>query len=164
MEYNIVTSLRINNEIKKCKYYKISLGFISSDRKPNHQVKLNELDNFAYFYNKKYKTTIYGQGLIGDISFYTDHNIKEHKIKVYYDRDEYIFDFDYKKCQETSIESYLGFIIKEIETKRKTEIIKEEILEEAPKGNYMKVINTPWDVTYDDILAYNEAVKNGLIK
>jgi hypothetical protein len=31
------------------------------------------------------------------------------------------------------------------------------------KGDYMKVIKTPWAVTQEDILAYAEAKKNGLI-
>ena len=163
MEFNIVTSLRINNEIKKSKYYQVSLGHIITDM--NNRGALNTQDNFASYYFKKNKHSIFGQGIIGDISFYTDHYIREDKMLIYFDKDEYKYDFDFALCNEKGISSYLGLIIKEIEDKRKeqTEKIINDLNEMPAKGDYMKVIKTPWAVTQEDILAYAEAKKNGLI-
>ena len=56
--------------------------------------KLSNKDDFAFYYNNMYKTTIYAQGSIGNIKFYTDHFIKDDKVAFYYDKEEFIFDFD----------------------------------------------------------------------
>ena len=112
--YNIVTSPFIISEIKKCKYYKVNLGLVSTIDKNGHRV-LNENDKFGYFYNSQYKTTIYMQGTIGDISFYIDHYIKDEVLAVYYNSEEFIIPFDKPLLVEKGIEFYLGSIFKKIE-------------------------------------------------
>lgn len=172
MEYNIVTNYKIIQEAKKYKHYKVSLGYSSTTKNGDNRV-LNEKDKFAYFYNKRYNTTIYGQGYIGDISFYTDHFIKNDVLAIYADFEEFIFDFQPDLCNEKGIEWYLGSLFMKIEEQlaKENEIVKERTIkiEENKDGNPYKLVKghpdyNPGNVTFEDVKAYKEAQRQGKIK
>jgi hypothetical protein len=157
MEYNIVTNYKIIQETKKYKHYKVSLGYSSSVDIGDGVKVLSDKDKFAFFYNKRYKTTIYGQGIIGNINFYTDHYIKEDVVAIYFGEQEFIFDFDFNKAKEKGIEWYLGSFLKKIheEIGVKETIIKEE----ASVGNPDAISQNPGRVTWADIVAFNNKKK-----
>ena len=168
MEYNIVTNYRIIQEAKRYPHYTVSLGFSATlaDPKDATRRNYNEKDKFALFYNKRYKTTIYGQGYIGDISFYTDHYIKDDVVAIYYNFEEFIFNFDIQMCQLKGIEWYLGSLFKQIDEQRERKKNEEIAQTETPVGNPYKLVPghpqyNPGSVTFDDIKAYNEAKRLG---
>lgn len=166
-DINIVTNDRIIEEIKKYKHFVVSLGYANTvDINSNRT--LSEKDQFAFFYNKRYKTTIFGQGIIGNISVYKDFYIKEDQLAIYFDKQEFIFDFDWSMYREKGIEWYLGHLLKEIEYKLDKEKQKKEE-EKKSTGNPYKLVPghphyNPGSVTFDDIKAYKEAKRTGLIK
>ncbi len=164
MEYNIVSSLNIINEIKTYKNFVVSLGYSNYTGNLEEKV-LNDKDRFAYFYNTKYKTTIYGCGYIGNINFYRDSYITNNQIAIYFNKEEYVFEWDSKLAKEKGIEWFLGHLLKKIDEEIKgKEEIKEQKLEGAIKmGDPYKVINNPGSVTFEDIRAYQEAKRKGLI-
>ena len=95
--YNIVTNYKINQIFKSgSKYFKLNLGLSSTSPNSAGDRVFNDKDDFAFFYNTTYQTTIQAQGSIGNIKFYTDHYIKLDQIAFYYDKEEFIFEFDYK--------------------------------------------------------------------
>jgi hypothetical protein len=156
MAYNIVTNFKIINEFKKrSRYFKINLGIVNTVDKNGNRI-LNDKDNFANFYNTSYKTTIFGQGNIGDIKFYLDHYIKEDVMAVYYNEEEFIFDFDKKMIEEKGVDFFIGHIIKTIETDYSERLKEAEIKKAEPKpvGDADKLNNNPGQVTYADIKAY----------
>jgi hypothetical protein len=159
MGMHIVTNFQIINEMKKSQYYRLSLGLVATVEK-NGSRTYNDKDRFSWFYNNKYKTTIYGQGNIGDIRFYTDHYIKDMVLAVYFgdNFEEFIFDFDIQMINSKGIDFYLGHILKEVETKYEELIKNNELkkLEEKPKGDASKILNNPGSVTYEDLKAYME--------
>lgn len=170
MEWNIVTNYKIISEAKKYKYYKVNLGFAST-RQQNETRIFSDKDNFAYFYNTRYNTTIYSQGSIGDIKFYTDHYIREDVVAIYYEQEEFIFNFDWKLCNEKGIEWYFGSLLKNVEEQMEKETIKESENKpiEKPIGNPYKLVPghkdyNPGSVTFEDLAAYKEAQMKGLIK
>jgi hypothetical protein len=165
MEYNIVSNLRLNQLIKQgSKYYTVQLGLATTkidqagDRQPNRD------DQFAFVYSQYYKTNVHGQGFIGNIRFYTDHQIKDDVLIFYYEREEFIFEWDPIKIREKGIDSFLGGCIKNIETeyKERIERAKEESRkaeEEAKKpqkkeGDPNRIFENPGAVSYDDLKAY----------
>jgi len=173
-EINIVTNYRIIQEFKKYKNFTVSLGYSSTTKNGDNRV-LNEKDKFAFFYNKRYNTTIYGQGCMGQkISVYTDHFIKGNQIAIYYDFEEFIFDFQWDVCREKGIEWYLGSLLKQIEEQLEKEKEKERErksikIEERQGGNPYKLVPghpeyNPGSVTFEDVKAYKEAQRQGLIK
>jgi len=159
-EYNIVTKYSINQKFKtKSKYYQINLGYSSTTETNSGDRILNDKDDFAYFYNTRYKTTVQAQGKIGDISFYTDHYILDDKIAFYVDRDEFIFDFDPKIVDEKGVDFYLGHLLKKIHTEQERlsdEKNQKERKEEEKKnlGTPDKLSINPGNVTYADLKAY----------
>ena len=112
MAYNVVTNSLIVNEVKKCRYFRTNLGLVTTIDKSGNRV-FNEKDKFSYFYNTQYRTTIYAQGNVGDIKFYTDHFIKDPMMVVYYgdNNEEFIFDVDLKFLSDKGIDFYLGHIL-----------------------------------------------------
>lgn len=158
MSYNIVTKYSINQIFKsKSKYFKVNLGYSSTKEISNGDRQLNEQDDFAFFYNNLYKTTIQAQGSIGNISFYSDHYILEDKIAFYYNKEEFIFDFDEKLVTEKGIDFYLGHLIKTINEEYKQRVDKEEKVKEEQKnttGVSNKILENPGNVTYADLKAY----------
>lgn len=158
MAYNIVTNLKVILEVKKCRYFKVNLGLSSTvERKNSDDRVLNDKDKFSHYYNTQYKTTIYGQGNIGDIKFYVDHYIKDDVMAVYYNTEEFIFDFDSAMVKEKGIEHYLGHILKNIETEHEERLKAAEekkVEAEKRKANPNLISDNPGLVTYDDIKAY----------
>ena len=109
-----------------------------------------------------YRTTIYGQGNIGNIFIYIDLYIKEDKIAFYFDKEEFIFDFDEKMVNEKGVDFYLGHLIKTIETEHQERLIKkQETIEEQKKevGDANKIFDNPGNVKYADLKAYMEKIR-----
>jgi len=157
MSYNVVTSSKIMKEIKKSKYFKVNLGIVNTIDKNGNRI-LNDRDKFAYFYNSNYKTTIMAQGYIGDIKFYVDYYIQADVLAFYYNYEEFIFDFDWEMYREKGIDSYLGHLIKKLETEYQDKLKEAEKKKEEPKRtpNPDLIMKNPGAVTYDDIKAYLE--------
>lgn len=163
MEVNIVTNMGIISEIKKSKYFQSNLGYVSTLDKNGKRV-FNDKDKFSITYNSNYKTTIYAQGKIGNIRFYNDYYIVDKLIGVYLGDsfEEFVVDFDSQKLREKGIDGYLGFILKECESKYE-ELIKNNELkkkEEKPKGNPDMISMNPGNVSWEDLKAYMEKLRN----
>jgi hypothetical protein len=157
MKHNMVTNSSVLQEIKKCRHFVLNLGMASTADKGGNRV-LSDKDRFAHAYNTQYKATIYAQGYIGDIRFYTDHYILEPVIAVYFgdEYSEFIFSVNYDIIKEKGIDFYLGSILKEVETKyaEKMKEIKEHKEEPKKDGNPDIVGMNPGSVTQADIKAY----------
>jgi hypothetical protein len=157
MQVNIVTNFQILQEIKKSIYFQVNLGFIPTVEK-NGQRVFNDQDKFSQVYNGNYKTTIYAQGKIGNIRFYTDHYIQDPIMGVYYGDtfEEFVVDFDNKLLREKSIDGYLGYIIKTVEEQYDEKVKANELrkVEEKPKGNSSNILNNPGNVNYEDLKEY----------
>lgn len=153
--FNIVTNQKVVDEIKRCKYFKMNLGMVATVEKSGERV-YNEKDKFSHFYNTQYKTTIYMKGNVGDIVFYLDHYIKEDVLAVYYNTEEFIFNFDQKMISEKGVEFYLGHIIKTLETEHEERLkaAEEKKIETKKPANPSVVINNPGAVSFDDLKAY----------
>jgi len=168
MKYNIVTNRKISDIFKyKSRYYKVNLGVVSTIESKSGDRTLNTLDDFAFFYNNMYRTTIYGQGNIGNIFIYIDLYIKEDKIAFYFDKEEFIFDFDEKMVNEKGVDFYLGHLIKTIETEHQERLIKkQETIEEQKKevGDANKIFANPGNVKYADLKAYMEKIRLDRLK
>jgi hypothetical protein len=165
MGINIVTNYHIVNVMKSSRYFRVNLGLVPTVEK-NGRRELNEKDSFARYYNTMYKTTIYGQGNIGDIKFYTDHYIRDMVLAVYYgeNMEEFIFDMDDSFVREKGVDAYIGKILKECDERyeelKRLDALKK--LEEKPKGDATKIINNPGSVSYEDLKAYlDEKRKQG---
>ena len=156
---NIVTNFQLITQIKTSRYFRVSLGLIPTIEK-NGSRKYNDNDRFSFFYNNSYNTTIYGQGNVGNIKFYTDHYITDNVLAVYYDEnfEEFIFDFDFVMLKEKGIDFYLGHILKESELKYEEKKKNDELkkIEEKPVGNPDLILQNPGVVSYADIQAYME--------
>jgi hypothetical protein len=153
---NIVTNYQILQEFKKSQYYKVNLGIVPTIEK-NGTRKFNDNDQFAFNYNSNYNTTIYGQGNIGSIKFYTDHYITDPIFAVYsLDFEEFIFDFDPIMLRDKGIDKYLGFIIKTVEEQYDERVAANELKkkEEKPKGNAENIFSNPGNVNYEDLKEY----------
>jgi hypothetical protein len=165
MEYNIVTNYNLNQKIKYgSKFYTVQLGLATTkidqagDRQPNRD------DQFAFVYSQYYKSQVLSQGFIGNIKFYTDHQIKDNVLIFYYDREEFIFDWDELKVKAKGVDSFLGGCIKKIETEYEERIQKakeekkkaeEEALNKTkPVGDPTKIFSNPGAVSYEDLKAY----------
>jgi hypothetical protein len=155
MTYNIVTNYKITTELKKCRYFRVNLGLASTMDKNGDRI-LNDKDNFAFFYNNQYKTTIYAQGNIGSIRIYIDHFIQEDLVAFYYNTEEFIFNFDFEMVKEKGIEFYLGHLIKEIETLHEDRIkeAEEKKIETKRKADPNLLSSNPGAVNYEDVLEY----------
>jgi len=158
MAYNIVTNLKIILEVKKCRYFKVNLGLSSTMEVKNSDERLlNDKDKFAHFYNTQYKTTILAQGNIGDIRFYVDHYIKDDVLAVYYNTEEFIYEYDKNMLRDKGIEHYLGHIMKNLETEHEERIkhAEEKKIEvDKRKADPSLLTKNPGSITYDDIKAY----------
>ncbi len=159
MQINIVTNFQILQEIKKSKYFQVNLGYVPTVEK-NGQRVFNDKDKFSQVYNSNYKTTIYAQGKIGNIRFYTDHYITDSLMGIYCDDtfEEFVVEFDNKKLLSKGIDSYLGSIIKDVDEKYE-ELLKNNELkkqEEKPKGDSEKLKTNPGSVTWEDVKAFLE--------
>jgi hypothetical protein len=159
MAVSLVTGYHLLNEFKRSKYFRINLGVVTTVEKNGRRI-LNDKDAFSYFYNSQYKSTIYGQGNVGDIKFYTDHFIRDNTIAVYYNSnfEEFLFQFDINIVREKGIDFFLGHILKNVELEYEERVKNEELrkIEEKPKGNPDAILNNPGNVNYEDLKAYLE--------
>jgi hypothetical protein len=127
-KYNIVTNSKINNVFKsKSRYYRVNLGLVATIESKSGDRVMNSNDEFAYYYNTMYRTTVLAQATVGDIRIYIDHYIIDDKIAFYFDKEEFIFDFDEKMVKEKGADFYLGHLIKTIETEYQERLIKKEV-------------------------------------
>jgi hypothetical protein len=159
MGLNIVGSYQTIAKFKKSRYFRQNLGLVATVEKNGTRV-YNDKDRFSFFYNNQYKTTIYGQGNVGDIRFYGDHFIKDNTFAVYYGDtfEEFLFKYDYNLDKEKGVDFYLGHILKKVEEEYEERVRKEELKKSDPKpeGNAEKIFKNPGNVTYDDLKAYLE--------
>ena len=155
--YNIVTRTTLINELKKSKYYRQNLGLVTTVEH-NGQRRYNEKDKFSFFYNNQYKTNINMQGTIGDIIVYIDYYINEDVIALYYNTEEFIFNFDSKMVKDKGIDFYLGHLLKTMETQyeERMKLAEEKKLEVKKEGNAETLKVNPGAVTYDDLKKYLE--------
>jgi hypothetical protein len=98
------------------------------------------------------------QGNIGDILFYIDYYIHEDLMAVYYNTEEFIFNFDFNMVKEKGIDFYLGHVLKTLETEYEERIKKaeESKIEVKKEGNAEALSSNPGNVTYEDLKAYLE--------
>ena len=137
----------------RSRYFKVNLGLVATVEK-NGTRKFNQSDQFAFSYNNNYNTTIYGQGNVGNIKFYTDHFITDPIFAVYTtDFEEFIFDFDRGMLRDKGIDKYLGFIIKTVEEQYDARVEANELKkkEEKPLGNAENIFANPGNVNYEDL-------------
>jgi hypothetical protein len=155
MGYSIVTNQKINNYFKRSRYYRQNLGLVATIEKNGNRV-YNERDKFAHFYNSQYKTTIYGQGNVGDLMFYTDLYIRQDLIAVYLNTEEFIFEFDENMMREKGPDFYMGHILKELETKHEERLkeAEEKKIETQKPVDPESVFKNPGAVSYADLQAY----------
>jgi hypothetical protein len=161
MKYNIVTNYKINQIIKsQSKYYRVDLGQAITLESRSGDRELNENDKFAYVYNAHYKTGILRQGSIGDITFYTNHQILEDKIAFYIDIEEFIYSIDFNKWEEIGVDGYLGELLKiSDEEYKKIQEDKKIVKEEVKIDSSEKIKSTPGNVRYDDLKAHIENLR-----
>lgn len=155
---NIVCSIKVSNEIKKSKYFRHNLG-LSISHEDGRGIR--RTDKFLCFYMDRYRSAIFAFGNIGMIKLYYDHYIKGDTMAIYNESDENIFEFDYIYAREHGIDSYLGKLIKEIETKN-TEV--EELKDDKYIGDATKIFNNPGQVRYADLVKYLEEKKRDKFK
>jgi hypothetical protein len=159
MAYNVVTNSFVIQEIKKCRYFKTNLGLAATVDK-NGSREFNTSDKFAYYYNSQYKTTIYAQGNVGDIKFYTDVFIQEPLLAVYVgpEHEEFIITVDFELIKEKGIDFYLGHILKKVEEEHeeRVKLNVEKKAEPKPSGNAELVKMNPGSVRYEDLKAFLE--------
>lgn len=168
--FNIVTSFNIISEVKVgSKYFRINLGLASTveSQKGGDRI-LNDKDQFAYSYNNQYKTTIYAQGNIGNIRFYTDHYIKEDVLAVYYNLEEFVIPYDRNLVKEKGIDAMIGLVLKTVkeqyqERQDKIEEERKAKLEVKIEAKPDIVHLNPGAVTYEDLKAYMEKKRAGRI-
>ncbi len=159
MAYNVVTNTFVIQEVKKCRYFKINLGLAATMDK-NGNREFNDKDKFSYYYNTQYRTTIYAQGNVGDIKFYTDVFIKDPVMAIYVgtENEEFLIDVDFEMIREKGIDFYLGHILKKVEEEHEERIKAntEKKAEPKPAGNSEMVTFNPGAVRYEDLKAYLE--------
>ena len=159
MGLSIVCGAKTIGEFSSSRYWRQSLGLIATVEKNGRRV-MNDSDKFQHYYNTTYRTTIYGQGNVGDIRFYKDFYINDTTIAIYYGEnfEEFVYKFDYDLVKEKGVDFYLGSLLKKIEEEYEERARKEELkkLENKPKGNADTLVNNPGAVTYEDVKAYLE--------
>lgn len=153
--YSIVTNSKIISEIKKSRYFKTNLGIVNTIEKNGDRV-YNDRDKFSFFYNNTYKTTIQGQGHVGNIMFYIDYYIKTDVLAVYYNTEEFIFEYDEKLMKNKGADFYIGHIFKTLELEHEERLKKaEEQKFEYKKESDPTILNkNPGSVRYEDLQAY----------
>lgn len=172
--YNLVTNEKTIKFFKsRTSYFKTDLGqSITLDGKSGEK-GLNTNDKFSYFYGKRYSTSIFSKGLIGNIKVYSDFQIEDDVFAFYWDEDEHIFNLNHALINEKGLDFFLGSILKEVHEKQ--EIKKEQLEKEKENqktklqpdqriGDPSKVITSPGDVRYEDMIAYLEKQRQERLK
>ena len=144
--------------IKKSRYFRVNLGVSNTvnDPKGGGDRVFNQRDKFQYLYNMQYKTTIYGQGNVGDMMFYIDHYIKEDVMAIYLNDEEFVFNFDEKMVKEKGVDFYLGHLLKDLDSQyeERIKVVEEKKAEPVKDANPDILIKNPGAVTYADLQAY----------
>ena len=86
----------------------------------------------------------------------------EDKIAFYFDKEEFIFDFNESMVIEKGVDFYIGHLIKTIETEHQERILAKERESEEKKnevGNADKIFINPGNVRYVDLKAYMEKMR-----
>lgn len=153
--YNVVTRPTLVTELKRSKYYKQSLGLVSTIDK-NGAREFNDKDTFSHFYNTQYNTTIQRQGTIGDITFYIDYYIKEDIVALYLNTEEFVFNYESTVVKQKGIDFFLGSLFKRLETENEERVKEAEgkKIEVKKEANSEVIMQNPGNVTYDDLKAY----------
>jgi len=154
--YNVVTNQKVIQTIKKSKYFKVNLGMAVTMEKNGERI-ISDKDQFSISYNFQYKTTIYAQGNVGNIRFYLDYGIHEDILAIYYDLEEFLFDYDQDFIAHKGVDAYIGYLLKEVDDRyhEKVQKDKEKAEEKNQKiGSPDKLTINPGAVTYEDIQAY----------
>lgn len=155
---NVVTNFQILQEFKKSKYFKQNLGLVATVEK-NGSRGYNSSDKFSYYYNNQYKTTIYGQGNIGNVKFYVDHYIRGNTFAVYSDDfQEFLYEFDPTIIRDKGVDFYIGHILKNTDEEYDERVKNNELkkMEEKEAGIADKIFSNPGNVNYEDLKAYLE--------
>lgn len=160
MALNIVSGYHNLQIFKRSRYFRVNLGLVTTVEK-NGDRTYNDKDKFSYFYFNQYNATIYGQGNVGDMKFYTDHFIKDNTIAVYFGDtfEEFIFTLDPNYIREKGVDSYLGHLLKSSEEQYEERVKKAElrkIEQQKEVGNAEKIMKNPGQVNYEDLKAYLE--------
>ncbi len=150
--YNFVSNLGFKSELMKSKYFKTSLGVASSKIDRSGERVVNQDDEFAFFWNNKYKTPVYKQGTIGDINFYTDHYMKIDEVYVVHKKQVSIFKIEQSIIKENGIDFYLGHILKKMAAEDQNKVDSNE--QEKKEADPNLITMSPGSVKYDDLKAY----------
>jgi len=110
-KFNIVTNLQINYKFKTSSHFIVNLGLAITKQDKGGR-KLNDPDEFAYYYNLTYDSIAHSQGNIGNINFYLDLKIKDNTIIFFYEKEKYTYKYDEIMILENGIDFYLGHLIK----------------------------------------------------
>lgn len=157
MGLHIVAGFHTISKFKASRYFRINLGLSSTMDKSGKRM-INDKDKFASFYNSIYKSTIYAQGHVGDIKFYTDHYVKDNTIATYYtdNFEEFLFEWDENFVMSKGVDSYLGHILMRVEEMYEERVKNEELrkMETRPQGNADMITMNPGNVSYADLKAY----------
>lgn len=158
MKINIVVGQTTINKIKTSNYFIKKLGFSTMvEDSRSGEKEYNKMDEFAYFYNSRYRSSIQMMGTMANINFYQDLYINDNSMATYVDELEHIIMFDDVTFNSVGINSYLGNILRGIlENKTKIDNEKEEVVDDKEKiiGNPSKLISNPGQVKYEDLVAY----------
>ncbi len=155
--YNFVSNLGFKSELKASKYFKLSLGVASTKIDRSGERVSNDDDEFAFFWNEKYKTPIYKQGTIGDINFYTDHYMNPDEVYVIHNREVFISKIDRIMIRDKGVDFYLGHLLKKMELELKEKNKEDEIISNKEVGADPDIITkSPGSVKYEDLKAYIE--------
>lgn len=158
--YNFVAKKSIIDTFKGSKHFKVNLGHsLSVNKDGQRKFQINDKDKFAKFYHNKYKIALLSEGYIGSLNFFSDYYIDEDIIVIFFDDKDFVFIHEPKVMRERGVDSYLGSLIKEIETKHEEELAEagsniDNSLNEQKGGNPDKLKSNPGAVTWEDIEAH----------
>lgn len=171
-KFNIVTTDEVCRFFRtQSRHFKTDLGqAITLDSRTGERL-MNENDPFAHFYNSRYNTGILSKGCIGDIKFYVDLYIQDQVVAFYWDQDEFIFNLDQDTITKKGVDFYLGSLLKkvhELQEERKAKKEEEKLREnengKTKIGDPSKLKTNPWDVRYEDVVAYLQKQREDRLK
>ena len=163
--YNFVAKKSIIDSFKSSKYFKVNMGHsMSVDDGGQRKFQINDKDKFAKFYHTKYNIALLSEGNIGSLNFFSAYYIDEDIVVVFFDDKDFVFVHEPDRLRREGVDSYLGSIIKEIETSYEDELAGaggniDKSLHGMEGGNADKLTENPGSVTWEDIQAYYKKKK-----
>ena len=160
---SFISSKKIIDSFKKSKWFKTDLGSVFMPASKDRKFDYTKQSKFMQYYLVTYGSKLYKEGNIGEqISFYTDWKITDSTIVVFYqDEHHFVFQYDMKVIEAKGVDSYLGSLIKVIETEylpnivhNKETVTVEDSVEDKYKRAQEKIKQNPGNVSYDDIKDY----------